>query len=235
MPEVLPENIEQKYRFSAPLLPMLLDWSDFSLEPDPAYADGVINSLYYDTPNLHLYHQKRASEYLKFKLRLRWYGDVGDGAHGASVPGFLEVKRKIGAIRRKQRTAVKLDGAELIRRDFASKSFEDLAAHAFENGFPECLPLHPVAHIRYRRRRYIDPVSGARIAIDWEIRCEWFNTALAPFQAPDLLDAGVLEVKGATRHLPSSLEPVSSVLHKYSFSKYAQCLEKLAYPKGVRI
>ena len=33
----------------------------------------------------------------------------------------------------------------------------------------------------------------------------------------------------------ASLEPVASLLYKYSFSKYAQCLEKLAYPKGVRI
>lgn len=71
--------------------------------------------------------------------------------------------------------------------------------------------------------------------MDSNIRCEWFNQALAPLQPPAMLDSGVLEVKGRMRHLPRSLEPIAFLLQKYSFSKYAQCLEKLTYPKELRI
>ncbi len=234
MSESLPETLEQKYRFSAPALVELADWASFALEPDPSHPAGVINSLYYDTQDLALYHQKRSSEYLKFKVRLRWYGDLTGKPDGA-VQAFLEVKRKIGATRRKQRTPVKLRASSLAGGDFDTEEVAGLANHAFENGFPVYMPLRPAAHIRYLRTRYLDPSCGARIAMDSNIRCEWFNQALAPLQPPAMLDSGVLEVKGRMRHLPRSLEPIAFLLQKYSFSKYAQCLEKLTYPKELRI
>lgn len=234
MSEALPETLEQKYRFSAPALAELMDWASFALEPDPAHATGAINSLYYDTQDLALYHQKRSSEYLKFKVRLRWYGDI-TGEPDRTVQAFLEVKRKIGATRRKQRTAISLCSSSLSSGNFDTDVMASLTKHALENGFPVHMPLRPAAHIRYLRTRYVDPSCGARIAMDSNIRCEWFNQALAPLQPPAMLDSGVLEVKGRMRHLPRSLEPVAFLLQKYSFSKYAQCLEKLTYPRELRI
>lgn len=233
MPEILPESLEQKYRFSMPALAELVDWADYAFEPDPAHPVGVINSLYYDTPDLALYHQKRASEYLKFKVRLRWYGDTIP--ESKTFRTYLEVKRKIGSTRRKQRMPVDLHPSKLATDNFDSEELTGLARHALEAGMPCHLPLRPTILIRYHRRRYVDPASGARIAIDSGIRCSWFNQSIAPLEAPATLDSGVLEVKGKTRHLPHSLEAVAFLLQKYSFSKYAQCLEKLNHPMEVRI
>src|SRR5690606_25689430 len=123
----------------------------------------------------------------------------------------------------------------LANREYTADDFARLADLAKGIGFPRHLPLLPSALICYRRERFIDPASGARISIDSGIHCGWFNLSLAPLTAPAVLGAGVLEVKGATRHLPRSLEPVASLLFKYSFSKYAQCLEKISYPREVRI
>jgi hypothetical protein len=235
MIESLPEVLEQKYNFSAPTRQELVDWAEYALEPDPEYPEGVINSLYYDTPDLELYQQKRSSEYLKFKVRLRWYGDAPGASSNGQIPGHLEVKRKIGSVRRKQRTAVSLCPCRIGRSDFACEEIAGLSEWALENHYPDHSALIPMAHIRYRRLRYIDPASNARIALDWEIGCGWFNQEFVPLEAPIWLERGVLEVKGRMRHLPRSLEPVAFMLHKNAFSKYAQCLEQLMYPYGVRI
>jgi hypothetical protein len=234
MIEVLPSVLEQKYNFAIPARDTLVEWLAYALEPDPVHADGAIHSLYFDTPDLAMYRQKRNSEYLKFKVRLRWYGDEPPD-DGSSFPAYIEVKRKIGSVRRKQRTAVTIPRAAVLEGRFDDPAIAGLASLSLENEYPSHSLLMPLAHICYRRRRYVDALCDLRIALDWAIGCLWFNQEIAPLEAPIWLPAGVLEVKGRTRHLPASLEPVASLLHKNSFSKYAQCLEALMYPHGPRL
>jgi hypothetical protein len=229
------EVLEQKYMYAAWSREELAEWMTYALMPDPEQPEGVVNSVYFDTPGLALYGQKRASEYLKFKVRLRWYGDAEQAAAGSAIPCFLEVKRKVGCLRHKQRTATRLPRQLLAGKALDRPEIAELADLAIENRYPEYAPLVPMAHIRYRRRRYIDGATGARVALDWDIACLWFNDSFLPLEAPVRLDRGVLEVKGTMRHLLRSLDPVASLLHKSAFSKYAQCIEKLMNPVGVRI
>jgi hypothetical protein len=235
MPEMVPEVVEQKFVFPIHYRDELLAWATYALEPDPGHSGGVVHSLYYDTPDLELYSQKRNSEFLKYKVRLRWYDEAGALPPDARVPCFLEVKRKIGAARRKRRTTADLPAAVLAGSPFDSPEVSALAGVALEIGFAAQGPLVPMALIRYHRMRFVDPATGARIALDGEIGCQAVNRAFLPAEAPIVLDTGVLEIKGTARHLPPSLEPVAFLLTKSSFSKYAQCLEHLLHPAGVRI
>src|SRR5687768_10814864 len=65
-------SFEQKFVFTPHHLAYVRAHLDRVLRPDPSYEEGRISSVYYDTPSLELYHEKRASEYLKTKVRLRW-------------------------------------------------------------------------------------------------------------------------------------------------------------------
>lgn len=230
--EILPDVVEQKYTFANHALTELLDWAEYALDADARYPSGVINSLYYDTPDLLMYRQKRSSEYLKWKVRLRWYST---SSRDDGVPCYLEVKRKAGSTRRKRRSTLHVPPDSLASGLFRCGIIAGAADQAQPNGYPEHSVMLPVAHIQYRRRRYIDPATGARIAVDWDISCPAVNTEVVPAEAPVWLPRGVLEVKAPLRHLPRSFDAVAFLLHKTSFSKYAQCLEQLMYPEGVRI
>ena len=231
--EPVAEVLEQKYAFVAAEQERLLEWLDYALVPDPIHPDGIVNSIYFDTPDLELYRQKRNSEFLKSKVRLRWYGAAAPFADAHEISSFLEVKRKIGTARRKQRTALTLtrESADL----FLHTGLWAAAERALENGYAEHSMLVPIAHIQYRRRRYIDPESGARIALDSEICCPEVNRAFLAAEPPACLTAGVLEIKGTIRGLPQSLRAMAFLLQRTAFSKYAQCLEKLTYPQGPRL
>lgn len=230
--ETLPDVVEQKYTFAIHALTQLQDWAAYAFDPDARHPEGIINSLYYDTPDLLMYHQKRSSEYLKCKVRLRWYSTV---PMNERVRCYLEVKRKIGSSRYKQRSTIAVPPTSLNDGLFRCGVIAAAADQAQHNGYPEHRVLLPVAHIQYKRRRYTDPETGARIAIDWDISCLGTNANVIPAEPPVWLPRGVLEVKAPLRYLPRSLDPVAFLLHKTAFSKYAQCLEHLMYPEGVRI
>jgi hypothetical protein len=222
------QSIERKYVFPEPYGLMLVDWLSASLVADPAFSAGVVTSLYFDTPGLALYQQKRNSEYLKAKVRLRWYGS-GTG----TVPCFVEIKRKIGGVREKVRVPV----------DFPA---EALGARAFDHPEVCCAPLHadprlqgvplvPMFLVQYRRRRFIDPITGVRVALDTAVRCLGANPAFLSRAEPVTIPCGVLETKGALRELPAIMSPIAPYLRKDAFSKYAACCEHVMQPNGRRV
>lgn len=43
--------------------------------PDPEHPGGRVSTIYYDTPELCLLGEKTNSDFLKTKVRLRWYGE----------------------------------------------------------------------------------------------------------------------------------------------------------------
>jgi hypothetical protein len=69
-------TIEQKFLFQTGDKDLLLDWLEFHLVRDPKYYHSPIFSLYYDTPGLRFYGEARNGDYLKTKVRLRWYQRV---------------------------------------------------------------------------------------------------------------------------------------------------------------
>src|SRR5512143_3813034 len=51
----------------------VLAWLRHVCLPDPAHPDATVSTLYYDTPALDSYREKREGEFVKTKCRLRWY------------------------------------------------------------------------------------------------------------------------------------------------------------------
>lgn len=226
------ETIEQKYNFSMGMKDWLKEWLEYSCLPDPEHPVGVIQSIYFDTPDLKHYAEKVNSDYRKSKVRLRWYGNPESMAAGSVTKCFLEVKNKYGAIRRKDRIEVRLPSEYLRDRTYDRPEIKALANDALGAGYiPEGLLL-PMADIRYRRLRYVEPKTGARIALDYEIGCPRVNTSILPALTPVFLDKGVLEIKSPHRHLLAAFEPVGALLVKRAFSKYYECLGRLLEPRG---
>jgi hypothetical protein len=224
-------NLERKYVFAAGQGELLGAWLSAILIPDPTFSVGCVTSLYFDTPAWDFYDQKRNSDFLKTKVRLRWY--EGAVEEWESVPCFMEVKKKVGALRTKLRARVEFPRRVLNHSLFTDAAVRDapvLADPSFQGQ-----PLVPLVQVQYERRRFIDPITGARVALDTGIRCLKANPAFLPQTGPVLLSVGVLETKGVDRRLPSTLAPLARHFRREAFSKYAVCCEQLMQPRGRRM
>jgi hypothetical protein len=222
-------TLEQKFLFGAGKKQLLLDWMQFQLARNPGLFAGPVLSLYYDTPALALLHEVRNGDYLKNKVRLRWYqSNFPDGVQ--TVTAYLEIKRKCGTVRAKQRAAVELPVAALRDRPFEDPEIAALPARFAELHCMMRAPLVPALIIEYERYRFVDAKSGARISLDTDIRCRRVNPAVLPGSGPVELGCGVLEIKGRGDTLPDSLLPLRRHLRRDSFSKYGNCCEYLIAP-----
>jgi len=226
-------TIEQKFLFQAAAKDLLLDWLEFRFVRDPEHYYGPIVSLYYDTPVLRFYDEVRNGDYLKTKVRLRWYQTVFP-PNQTLADCFLEIKQKFGVRRYKRRQSLSLEAGCLKG---------DLFTHPTIRAVPESMPrlillahgiLVPVLIVAYERFRFIDPGTGSRIALDSGITCSQANSAYLSGMTPVTLPMGVVEVKGTLDILPDGLRPVQRHLRKQSFSKYARCCELLIGPSSTR-
>lgn len=225
-------SFEHKFLFSRCNHAFILSFLKNSLAPDPAFNCGRVSSIYYDTPTLDLYHEKRASTFLKTKVRLRWYGDA------ARVEGqvhcYLEVKTKTGGTRQKRRVSVQVPAKLLAKKDISAREFADMPqllptiGHNFEGA------LVPVLMVQYERQRFVDPYTGMRIAVDTDICCPAVNRRFVPGLPPAYVPACVLELKGSERELPPWFMQLRHHVRKDAFSKYAACFEHLLQPAGRR-
>lgn len=224
-------NFERKYVFPASQGESLGDWLSASLIQDSVFPVGGVTSLYFDTPRLELYRQKRNSDYLKTKVRLRWY-ETPIPSPGP-VACFMEIKRKIGALRTKVRVKLDLPTHVLAHGLFTDRAISEAPTLA-DPGLGG-LPLVPMFLVQYRRLRFVDPVTGIRVALDTAVRCSTANPAFLPRTDCVWLSVGVLETKGAIRELPMTMAPIAGRLRREAFSKYAQCCEQMMQPLGRRV
>jgi hypothetical protein len=229
------QHIEEKYVFLNQQKGSIQAWLEHSCSADPAYDVGVVSSIYYDTPSLALYEEKRNGDYLKCKVRLRWYGEPGQRIEGPSMTGYLEIKRKTGALSVKKRKACSLPLEALTVEPLSREEILRLPAEVYDLGYLPKGLLIPVLLIRYTRHRFVDHRSDSRIALDTDICCSHVNEALFPWLAPAHLDTGVLEIKGRQRELPRNLDAITTYLSKSAFSKYARCIEHMMYPMERRV
>ncbi len=183
--------------------------------PETPHAGGVVETVYFDDGTLSSLAEKEASDYLKTKVRLRWYDGGG--------PVWLEVKRRIGSRRDKARLETGLDGAELAARGLAGLAGLDLARLAARHGVALPPGLAPALRLRYRRDRFVEAGTGARLSLDREIRAiERRGLPRAP--AARALDLALVELKGRERELPPALAPLHALgARRGSFSKYFAC------------
>ena len=232
----LGQTIEAKYVFALADQARVLAWLDSFCVPDRNFERGRVHSLYYDSYGLDLYDEKRNSDYVKTKVRLRWYTlTAKDREPGAKISCFLEVKRKYGTVRDKQRVALEVDADDLLGDPFGSETLRNLPTQAF--GLTQIQPffLIPAAIVQYSRGRYVEPETGARVSIDTDIRCPASNLDLFPEPVEVALPVGVLEIKGAMGVFPRSLRPIQDTLHKEAFSKYGLVIEALRHPIGMSV
>jgi len=183
--------------------------------PEAPHASSVVETVYFDDARLSSLEEKRASDYLKTKVRLRWYDGAG--------PVWLEIKRRIGGRRDKSRLPTGLDGAELAARSLAELAGLDLASLAARAGVVVAPGLLPAVRLRYRRDRLVEPGSGLRLSLDREIRAV---ERRAPAPAAGARDLGValVELKGDRRELPGPLAALAALgARRVAFSKYLAC------------
>ena len=197
-------------------------------QPDGEYPVGAINSIYFDTPNRQFHDEKLNGDNLKLKVRLRWYGRPGP-LTDEDVPAFIEAKHRLGSARRKTRIAVRAPARWLATVPLDDPGLVDfLYRHAAELG--EAIPhiLSPSVCISYSRQRYICPVTGSRVAVDWQIRAGRVNPARFPTVGPVHLDRIVVEFKNQTKELPAWSYPLFQMgLRLRSFSKYGECMNQV--------
>jgi hypothetical protein len=202
---------------------------------DEKYQTNQVNSVYFDTLNWACADEKAASDYLKTKVRVRWYSEVtpisaqpvaDQAVNAGSV--FLEIKRKTGSTRDKVRKQLPLGASQFIDRVQSAETAE-LIRSELNDVAPELgnLDLFPRILVQYQRRRFVDPLTGSRIAYDSNIRGRAITRAPAE-RFSVLLPQSVLEVKGSEQDLPVNLRFLNAMhLKKAAFSKYYECYREL--------
>ena len=201
--------------------------------PDAAYPEGVICSLYYDSPSFHCLLEKENGDFLKHKLRLRWY-DPQRLQHASTGNAFLEVKSKVGRGRRKERKRLEFDGAWLCNTSLDDPVFERLPQeHGLQLGELVHSALLPVAVIQYHRLRYVCPRTLARVSLDTHIEIQRTNPRILPWHGGCALRRVVMEIKGAELHDVVWLSDMHALGFRYgSFSKYGECLLPIVMGAG---
>ena len=195
--------------------------------PDAMHPCGTVCTVYYDTPTWDRYGEKCDSDYLKSKVRVRWYLPDVD-PHALLRPAFFEIKAKEGAQRSKQRREMMVSREWWDDSPLTDRRWRDEAGKALGDWLADVQTLAAVVEIRYERARFIERSTGARIALDTCIHVPRANHLLLRHRQLQPLSVAVLEIKGPVRELPASLLPlVRCGFRKQSLSKYAACVDLL--------
>ena len=185
---------------------------------DPEFPAAVVWTIYYDTPALGSLGEKINSDYLKRKIRVRWYSDL-DGR--VSGPAFVEAKLRVGTRRSKLRARLAYPADEIARWNLQDPRLLPFPLLLRGEGVLHQQSWQPMMLIRYRRDRFMEPFTRSRVSLDADISGAAANARF--LSAPDLspLATAVLEVKGGGDELPASLRPLLALgLRKRSFSKF---------------
>jgi hypothetical protein len=186
--------------------------------PDATYPAATVFTVYYDTPDLALLSEKINSDYLKTKVRLRWYSTaVPEGSTGT----FLEVKSREGAFRHKVRVEVPAGLAMVREVPLDHPALLEVLELARPLGIAVPARLMPALLLRYERFRYVEPVSASRISVDTDIEAVRGNPRLVGNAFPERFPQAVVEVKGPGDDLPRPLHQLIRLgARRSSFSKY---------------
>lgn len=226
---------ERKFVGDGRLSGFALDWLRHICLADSNYPSEDIHSIYYDTPSFNSYAEKADGDYLKTKVRLRWYqpSSVNDAG---KIPAFLEVKSKHGSTGFKARRELSLSRTWLDETDLADDKLRRLPyEQGDELNAAMGRGLFPMICIVYRRERFVCPWSGSRICLDTDIRAERANRNFLPGLAPGILNDAVVEVKGAgDAEIPWLRHLYSAGFRLRGFSKYAHCLSSVRHEVCVR-
>jgi hypothetical protein len=210
-------SFESKYVSQSSAVPMLLERLAACCRVDAEYPANRVHSVYFDSPDLRAMAEVDNGDFHKAKVRVRWYEEMDGSRSGA----FLECKRKVGVRRVKARYPLPdLEVSLPLHHPRWIEVPRNLLADGAE--LPGGL-LQPTLHITYTRHRFVEPLSGLRLALDAQLRAARVHPrfarsgAIAGRPAP----VAVFEAKGDTRRLPETLRFVRSFgARRRAFSKY---------------
>ena len=215
------EALERELKFVLPAgrAETAARWLQTLCAADPTYPAAEVWTVYYDTPSLASLGEKLNSDYLKSKIRVRWYAVPGHAPAGAV---FLEAKLRVGSRRDKLRLPLPERAEALWTLPLDAAPFCDMPVRLASQGIRPDGRLVPMLALRYRRDRFVEPDTGARIALDRDIRTVRVNSRYLTMLNLGPLPSAVLEVKGHEERLPDRLEPLLRLgARKQTFSKYA--------------
>jgi hypothetical protein len=204
--------------------------------PDRKFPEGQVNSLYYDTIDLAQYMRSIDGDLRKHKVRIRWYDKIED--YEGDIPIFVELKMREGLTSTKQRRRLLVPPRYLDRDSLSSGIIDSmtmariLAAFGY---FPD-RPLRPIVLIAYRRHRFTEVMTGARVSLDYDIRSTLVVRELGCGERDLKLRGGILEIKRPSMELPPTLVRRVNLLNtEWSrYSKYGQCIETyLSHPSAM--
>ncbi len=222
----LPDDdiLEHELKFIVPIqcASSVLDWLKRVCAPDPVYPRGIVSSIYYDTPSGASLFEKLNSDYLKTKIRLRWYRDPTDPTRDSFA--FLEGKYRVGNCRDKAHLEMPFTGSWVASLPLDDPRLRLIPQRLRTAGYPVDPAVVPWMLVRYERFRFIEPASGVRVSFDQHISAPaWNRQAMRP-AAPARLPVAVAEIKGKTDSLPPALYGlIARGGRKAAFSKLTGC------------
>ena len=218
---------ETKFVFNNSIAHLMIQWLSCRCYPDPEFPVGIVSSIYYDTRDWHFLREKINSDYLKTKVRVRWYSDITHKE--LDNYSFIELKQKIGVTRKKIRIKSDISGRWLSSVDLDSQKLLEIPSLLRTKVQDIPRHIYPVFQISYKRWRFIEHITGARLCVDQDISVPKVNKLIIPMTTPLCLKKGVFELKGKIRELPHMLHQLTALgCRKESFSKYSNCYQQVS-------
>jgi hypothetical protein len=209
---------ELKYTLPAGRAGLARRWLEQLCRRDPQFPAAIVWTIYYDTAGLTSLGEKINSDYLKRKIRLRWYSALDGRSAG---PAFVEAKIRTGTRRSKVREKVPYDAGELAAWQLQDPRLLSLPLLLQRHGVLGQESWQPMMLIRYRRDRFVEPVSRSRVSLDADIAAAGMSARFVSRADLSPIDRAVLEVKGMEEELPLAMRLLQPLgLRKQSFSKF---------------
>ena len=194
-------------------------WLRSVCAPDPAYPPARVVTVYFDTARLDLLDEKINSDYLKTKVRVRWYEALEGSPAGDAL--FVEAKLRVGSTRQKVRTPAEAPAADAARWTLGRREWSALLEPLRLEGVELPQDLLPVMRLSYVRERLVDRAGGGRVTLDSRMAIDAVNPQRMRPGLTGRMPGAVVEYKGHTPELPAHLRLLTtSGGRKASFSKY---------------
>ena len=150
---------ELKFTFPDARAHVVRRWIESTCRRDPEFPAAIVWTVYYDTPALVSLGEKINSDFLKHKIRVRWYSDLNGSVSG---PAFVEAKLRVGTRRLKVRERLPYPAEEIARWELQDPRFRGLphVAAGTRCAGPGCMAADDADSLSPRSvRRDAEPVS----------------------------------------------------------------------------
>jgi hypothetical protein len=218
---------ERKFAFSPLRVAAVLHWLRHVCQPNSKFPRYRVSTIYYDTSDRILLREKLNSDYVKTKVRIRWYTGRDSTQHTDEV--WLEVKQKVGAQRRKIRVQLPYSSPHLATLPLEHSILtEEIPRLLSTHGIHVKKALLPALELSYERHRFFDPLNNVDVCLDDRIAIAKVNRRLFSERELVRFHTAILEIKGTVRCVPGTLQPLLTMgCRKVSVSKYLMCYQRL--------